>query len=105
MPWATVAITVTLMFPEIQLSPAKFADLSEVGRSPVLSLRQERSSVDPCMQISEVSFKVCRIGLPRRPVHPGGGVALEHEERLPEQIDAEVVKERGELLLLSFLLC
>jgi hypothetical protein len=40
--------------------------------------------MDPCMQISEVSFKVCRIDLPRQPVHPRGRVALEHEERLPE---------------------
>src|SRR6266705_1740129 len=47
---------------------------------------------------SVVSVKVCGIGLPRQSVHPGGGVALEHEERLTEQIDAEV-KERGELLL------
>src|SRR5216683_58658 len=61
--------------------------------------------MDPCMQISEVSLKVCRIGLPRQPVHPGGGVALEHEERLPKQIDAEVVEERGELLLLPLLSC
>src|SRR4030088_3734626 len=61
--------------------------------------------MDPCMQISDVSFKVCRIGLPRQPVHPGGGVALEHEERFPEQIDAEVVEERGELLLPSLLSC
>lgn len=57
------------------------------------------------MQISEVSLKVCRIGLPRQPVHPGGGVALEHEVRLPEQIDAEVVEERGELLLPPLLSC
>src|SRR5260370_18797623 len=61
--------------------------------------------MDPCVQISEVSLKVCRIGLPRQPVNPGGGVALEHEERLPEQIDAEVVEERGELLLLPLLSC
>src|SRR5258705_11224691 len=61
--------------------------------------------MDPCMQISEVSFKVCRIDLPRQPVHPGGRVALEHEERLPEQIDAEVVEERCELLLPPLLSC
>src|SRR6266446_6537672 len=61
--------------------------------------------MDPCMQISEVLLKVCRIGLPRQPVHPRGGVALEHEERLPEQIDAEVVEERCELLLPPLLSC
>jgi hypothetical protein len=47
------------------------------------------------MQISEVLLKVCRIGLPRQPVHPGGGVALEHEERLPEQIDLPPKKWTG----------
>src|SRR5712671_5729883 len=61
--------------------------------------------MDPCMQISEVLLKVCRIGLPRQAVHASAGVALEHEERLPEQIDAEVVEERGELLLPSLLSC
>src|SRR6516225_317997 len=59
----------------------------------------------PCVQISEVSFKVCRIGLPRQAVHPGGCVVLEHEECFPEQIDAEVVEERGELLLRPSLSC
>jgi hypothetical protein len=52
------------------------------------------------MQISEVSVKVCFVGPPRQPVHAGCGIAFEREERLPEQIDAEVVEERGELLLL-----
>src|ERR1700693_223401 len=61
--------------------------------------------MDPCVQINELSLKVCRIGLPRQPVHSRGGVALEREERLPEQIDAEVVEERGELLLLPLLSC
>ena len=33
--------------------------------------------------------------------HPrGGGIAFEREERFPEQIDVDVVEERGELLLL-----
>src|ERR1700692_2340697 len=61
--------------------------------------------MDPCVQINELSLKVCRIGLSRQPVRSRGGVALEHEERLPEQIDAEVVEERGELLLLPLLSC
>src|SRR6516164_4771930 len=52
------------------------------------------------MQISEVSVKVCFVGPPRQPVHARGGIAFEREERLPEQIDAEMVEERGEPLLL-----
>ena len=47
-----------------------------------------------------ITFKVCLVLLPRQPVHPGRGVAFEREERLPEQIHAEVVEERCELLLL-----
>src|SRR5215510_12722607 len=52
------------------------------------------------MQISEVSFKVCFVGPPRQPVHSGCGIALEREERLPEQVHAEVMEERSELLFL-----
>src|SRR5215510_10296040 len=52
------------------------------------------------MQISEVSFKVCFVGLPRQPVHSGCGIAFEREERFPEQIHAEVMEERSELLVL-----
>jgi len=56
--------------------------------------------MDPVVQIREVSLKVCRVVLPRQPVHAGGGIAPEREERFPEQIDAEVVEERGEPFLL-----
>ena len=52
------------------------------------------------MQISEVSVKVCFIGPPRQPVHARCGIAFEREERLPEKVDAEMVEERGEPLLL-----
>ncbi len=48
------------------------------------------------MQISEVLLKVCRIGLPRQPVHPRGGVALEHEERLPEQYQGAAGHAHGQ---------
>ena len=53
----------------------------------------------PRVQISEVSLKVCSVGAPRQVVHAGGSVALECEKRFPEQVDAEVVEECGELLL------
>ena len=41
--------------------------------------------MNPRMQISEVSVKVCFVGPPRQPVHAGGGIALEREERLPSR--------------------
>jgi|KBSSwiStaDraftv2_1062776.scaffolds.fasta_scaffold91158_1 hypothetical protein len=58
------------------------------------------SSMDPRGQISEVSVKVCLVCPPRYPVHSGSGIAFEREECIPEQGDADVVEERGELLLL-----
>jgi hypothetical protein len=52
------------------------------------------------MQISDVSVKVCLVGLPPHPVHAGGGIALEREERFPEQVGVDVVEQRCKLLLL-----
>ena len=63
------------------------------------------SQMDPVVQISEVSVKVCLIGPPCQPVHAGGRLALEREVRLPEELDADVVEERGELLLLPLPCC
>ena len=56
--------------------------------------------MDPVVQIREVSVKVCLVVLPGQPVHPRRGVPLESEERHPEQVEAEVVEERGEPFLL-----
>ena len=58
--------------------------------------------MDPRVQISEISLKVCFVGLPRQSIDARCGVLLEFEERVLKQIDAEVVEERGELLLLSY---
>jgi hypothetical protein len=52
------------------------------------------------MQISEVSVKVCCIGLPCQSVYAGSRFTLEGEKRFPEEIDADVVQKRCEPLLL-----
>ncbi len=52
------------------------------------------------MQISEVSFKVCLVVLPRHSVHTWSRIAFQRKEQLAEQIDADVVQKRCELLLL-----
>ena len=52
------------------------------------------------MQIVEPGLKIGLILGPCQTVHAGSGITLEREECLPEQIDAEMVEERGELLLL-----
>jgi len=56
--------------------------------------------MNPRVQISEVSVKVCLVGPPRHAIHPGGGIAFEREERLPQQVNIDMVEECGELLLL-----
>ena len=55
--------------------------------------------MNPLMQISEVSVKVCFVGPPCQSIYSRCGVFLEFEERLTKQIDADVVEERSELLL------
>jgi hypothetical protein len=55
--------------------------------------------MNPRMQISEVSVKVCFVG---SPCHPRRCVFLKLEERLAKQINADVVQERCELLLFPF---
>jgi hypothetical protein len=54
------------------------------------------------MQILEIALKVCLVVLPRQPIHAGCSIRLEFEERFFEQIDVDVVEERGEPLLLPF---
>jgi hypothetical protein len=56
--------------------------------------------MNPLMQISEVSLKVCFIGGPGQSINTRGGVAFAGEERHPQAVDADVVKECSELLLL-----
>jgi hypothetical protein len=55
------------------------------------------------VQILDIAFEVRLVVRPRQPIHAGCSVLLKLEERLFEQIDADVMKERSELLLLPFL--
>src|SRR6266700_5082496 len=52
------------------------------------------------VQVLKLALKVCLVLSPCQPVHTGCGVLLEFEEHLFEQIDADVVEERGEPFLL-----
>jgi hypothetical protein len=61
-----------------------------------------RSPLDPCVQVLEIALKVCLVVLPRQPIHARCSIRPKFEERLFEQIDIDVVEERGELLLLPF---
>jgi hypothetical protein len=61
--------------------------------------------MDPCVQVLEPALEVCLVVLPGQAVHPRRGVLLGLEERLPEQVDADMVEERGEPFLLPLPCC
>ena len=56
--------------------------------------------MDPSVQVLEVALQSRLVVLPRHAVHARGGMALERQERIPQQIDRYVVQQRGEPLLL-----
>src|SRR5246127_5941253 len=64
--------------------------------------RLYRSSFARCLGggLMPVTVKVCFVGRPRQSIHPRGGIAFEREERHPQAVDADVVEECGEPLLL-----
>ena len=56
--------------------------------------------MNPLMQRLQIALQVCFIVLPRNAIHPGRGSALERQKRFPQQINADMVQQRGELLFL-----
>jgi hypothetical protein len=58
--------------------------------------------MDPSVHVLEFMLKVCLVILPRQPIYAGCSIRLEFEERLFEQIDVDVVEERGETSPSSF---
>jgi hypothetical protein len=71
----------------------------------ILSPRRQcpiRSPLDPRVQILKICLQVCRIVLPCHPVYAGGCLPPSGEERIPEQLDVDVVEKRSEPILLPF---
>jgi hypothetical protein len=82
---------------ERALSPVRLGYVhSPVRQRPI------RSPLDPIVQVLELALEVYLVVLPRQPIHARCSVLLEFEERLFEQVDADMVEERGEPLLLPF---
>ena len=63
----------------------------------------KRSPLDPVIQLLEPALEACLVVRPRQSIHARRGILLKLVERLFEQVDADVVEERGEPLLLPFL--
>jgi hypothetical protein len=58
------------------------------------------AAMDLSVQRLEVALQVRLVVSPRDAVGPGGGAALERQERIPQQIDIDVVQQcAGPLLL------
>src|SRR5262249_53264942 len=83
--------------PRAALSAVRLGDVDPPTRQCPI-----RSSLDAAMKILERALEVCLIVRPCQPIHAGCCVFLEFEERLLQQIDVEMVEERGEPLLLPF---
>src|SRR5712691_1566511 len=58
------------------------------------------SPMQPCVQVLKLALKVCFVGRARQPIHAGSRVVLKLAKRLSKVLDADVVEERGEPLLL-----
>jgi hypothetical protein len=56
--------------------------------------------MDSRVQVEEVALQPRLVVLPCHAINPGGGTALERQERVPQQVGRDVVQQRGELLLL-----
>ncbi len=61
------------------------------------------AAMNPCMQVEEVALLTRLVVLPCHAIVPGSGTALERQERFPQQVNIDVLQQRGELLLLPLL--
>src|ERR671935_1515053 len=68
-------------------------------------LRSISSAMDPPMQVGKPSLQVLSIFLPCHPVHSRRRLFLQAIVTLPEQVDAHMVQQSGELQLLILLCC
>jgi hypothetical protein len=59
------------------------------------------SALDSLVQVAQPALETRLVVLPPQAIHTRRGVALEFVERLPEQIDPDVMQERNEPFLLS----
>ena len=76
------------------LPPVRLRNIPSPGRQRAIC-----PSLNPVVQIRNLAIKVCLVGSPSHPIHPGSGLALEGVERHPEGFRVDVMEERRELLL------
>jgi len=77
------------------LTPVRLWNIGPAGR-----LGPVGPSVDTAMQIDEPALKIGLILLPRHAIHAGGSLTLEGVKGHLQGLGVDVVKQRGELLLL-----
>src|SRR3954451_9013593 len=73
-----------------------------ISHSWSISSKNDRMSVSSIKLTFLLWIPTHNASRPRQPIHAGCSVLLKLEERLFEQLDADVMEERGEPLLLPF---
>src|SRR5260221_12971836 len=59
--------------------------------------------MDPIVQIRKPWLEIRLVVLPPQPIHAGRRIAPEREEPQPQKVDADMVEQRREPVLLPFL--
>ena len=77
-----------------------FRNVGSLGR-----LRSIRPSMDSAMQICQLLIQVRLVLLPRHAIDSGCSIPLQGVEAVPQQIDGDVVEQRGEPRPLIFTCC
>ncbi|MCA3226317.1 MAG: hypothetical protein ING52_12595 [Burkholderiales bacterium] len=63
-------------------------------------LRPVRATLNSLVQAAQVALKARLVVQPCHAIHSGCGTALERQERIPQQVDRDMVQQRGKSLLL-----
>jgi len=82
------------------LSPIGFRDVGSLGRS-----RSICSLMDSAMQVRQLLIQARLVLFPRRAIYSGRRVPLQSVEAVPQQVDGDVVEQRGEPRPLIFACC
>src|SRR5262249_4366669 len=82
------------------LSSIGFWDVSSLGR-----LRPIRPPMDSAVKVYQLRIQVRLVLLPRQTIDSGRGFSLQGVVAIPQQIDGDVVEQRGEPHLLVLTCC
>src|SRR3954468_2820142 len=86
--------------PKGRCRPSSFVDVGSLGR-----LRSIRSPMDPAVKVRQLLIQVRLVLLPPHAIDSGRSLSLQGVVAIPQQIDCDVVEQRGEPRPLVFTCC